>query len=128
MSEPEDRQETNEVGESWQHMVQAVLGVVLLIGTVAIFHYYAPATEPGPQANDLRKEVHQLSQQVAELEKEQAMPALVLARYRNSIGYIYGVFQVGFPNQLPAIRARVSGTGFLVGKGLLATNRHVAEP
>jgi S1-C subfamily serine protease len=56
------------------------------------------------------------------------MPALVLAHYRNSIGYIYGVFQVGFPNQPAAIRARVSGTGFLVGDGLLATNRHVAEP
>jgi S1-C subfamily serine protease len=52
----------------------------------------------------------------------------VLNRYRNSIGYIYGVYQVGFANQPAAIRARVSGTGFLVGDGLLATNRHVAEP
>ncbi len=56
------------------------------------------------------------------------MPALVLSRYRNSIGYIYGVYQVGFPKQPATIRARVSGTGFLVGDGLLATNRHVAEP
>jgi S1-C subfamily serine protease len=56
------------------------------------------------------------------------MPALVLNRYRNSIGYIYGVYQVGFAHQSPTIRARVSGTGFLVGNGLLATNRHVAEP
>ncbi len=56
------------------------------------------------------------------------MPAVVLNRYRNSIGYIYGVYQVGFPNHRPAIRARVSGTGFLVGDGLIATNRHVAEP
>jgi S1-C subfamily serine protease len=52
----------------------------------------------------------------------------VLTRYRNSIGYIYGVYQVGFGNQPSAIRARVSGTGFLVGDGLMATNRHVAEP
>jgi serine protease Do len=52
----------------------------------------------------------------------------VLNRYRDSIGYIYGVYQVGFPNHRPDIRARVSGTGFLVGDGLLATNRHVAEP
>jgi S1-C subfamily serine protease len=65
---------------------------------------------------------------VKQLEKEQATPALVLSRYRNSIGYIYGVYQVGFPNQPSSIRARVSGTGFLVGDGLLATNRHVAEP
>jgi S1-C subfamily serine protease len=56
------------------------------------------------------------------------MPAVVLNRYRNSIGYIYGVYQVGFANQRPVVRARVSGTGFLVGNGLIATNRHVAEP
>jgi serine protease Do len=95
---------------------------------VAMFHYYAPATVLGPQPDDLQKQVHTLTQQVAQLEKEQATPALVLSRYRNSIGYIYGVYQVGFANQPAAIRARVSGTGFLVGDGLLATNRHVAEP
>jgi S1-C subfamily serine protease len=87
-----------------------------------------PVTEQGAQPDELHKQVQQLTQQVAELEKEQAMPALVLNRYRNSIGYIYGVYQVGFANQPAAIRARVSGTGFLVGDGLLATNRHVAEP
>ncbi|MFZ1050581.1 MAG: serine protease [Candidatus Sulfotelmatobacter sp.] len=128
MSEPELPQGSNEVTESWQQTVQAVLGLVLLIGAVAMFHYYAPATAQGPQPDDLQKQVHALTQQVAELEKEQAMPALVLNRYRNSIGYIYGVYQVGFANQPAAIRARVSGTGFLVGDGLLATNRHVAEP
>jgi S1-C subfamily serine protease len=128
MSEPEVPQEPNEVSESWQQTVQAVLGVVLLIGAVAMFHYYAPATAQGLQPDDLQKQVHTLTRQVAQLEKEQAMPALVLNRYRNSIGYIYGIYQVGFANQPPAIRARVSGTGFLVGDGLLATNRHVAEP
>jgi S1-C subfamily serine protease len=35
---------------------------------------------------------------------------------------------VGFPDHRPAIRARVSGTGFVVGNDLIATNRHVAEP
>jgi S1-C subfamily serine protease len=109
-------------------MVQAVLAVALLIGAVAMFHYYAPVTAQGVQPDELQKQVHQLTQQVAELEKEQAMPALVLSRYRNSIGYIYGVYQIGFANQPAAIRARASGTGFLVGDGLLATNRHVAEP
>lgn len=128
MSEPEVPQESNEVTESWQQTVQAVLGVVLLIGAVAMFHYYEPATALGPQPDDLQKQVHALGQQVAQLEKEQAMPALVLNRYRNSIGYIYGVYQVGFANQPAVIRARVSGTGFLVGDGLLATNHHVAEP
>src|SRR5579863_4838603 len=56
------------------------------------------------------------------------MPALVLNCYRSSIGYVYGVYHVGFANQRPEIRARVSGTGFLVGDHLVATNRHIAEP
>ena len=128
MSEPEIPQGSSEVTDSWQQTMQAVLGMVLLIGAVAMFHYYAPANALGPQPDDLQKQVHTLTQQVAQLEKEQATPALVLSRYRNSIGYIYGVYQVGFANQPAAIRARVSGTGFLVGDGLLATNRHVAEP
>jgi len=128
MSKAEIPQESNEVSDSWQQMVQAVLGVVLLAGAVAMFHYYAPVAEQAPQPDELHKQVQQLSQQVAQLEQQQAMPALVLNRYRNSIGYIYGIYQVGFASQPAAIRARVSGTGFLVGDGLLATNRHVAEP
>jgi S1-C subfamily serine protease len=128
MSEPEIPKETCVVSESWQQMVQAALGIVLLIGVAAMFHYYAPDAAQGAPPDDLQNQVHTLTQQVAELQKEQAMPALVLSRYRNSIGYIYGVYQVGFANQPSAIRARVSGTGFLVGDGLLATNRHVAEP
>src|SRR5579863_4179813 len=82
----------------------------------------------GAPPDDLQKQVHELTAQVNQLKQDQAMPATVLNRYRNSIGYIYGVYQVGFPNQRPVVRARVSGTGFLVGKGLIATNRHVAEP
>ena len=128
MSEEESPQGSNEVTESWQQAVQAVLGVVLLAGAAAMFHYYSPVRAQGPQPDDLQRQVHTLTQQVAQLEKEQAMPALVLNRYRNSIGYINGIYQVGFANQPAAIRARVSGTGFLVGDGLLATNRHVAEP
>ena len=128
MSGPELPQEQNEVSESWQQMVQAVLAVALLAGVVAMFHYYAPLTAQGAQPDELHTQLTQLTRQVAQLEKQQAMPALVLNRYRNSIGYIYGIYQVGFPHQSPTIRARVSGTGFLVGDGLLATNRHVAEP
>src|SRR6267143_5383189 len=128
MSEAETPQEPCEVSDSWQQMVQAVLALVLLLGAVAMFHYYAPVTAQSAQPDEMHQQVQQLTQQVAQLEREQAMPALVLNRYRNSIGYIYGVYQVGFANQRPAIRARVSGTGFLVGDGLIATNRHVAEP
>jgi S1-C subfamily serine protease len=128
MSDPEHPQQSNQAGDSWQQMVQALLGAVLVLGAVAMFHYYAPATAQSAQPDKLHMQVQQLTEQVAQLEQQQAMPALVLNRYRNSIGYIHGIYQVGFANQPAAIRARVSGTGFLVGEGLLATNRHVAEP
>jgi S1-C subfamily serine protease len=128
MSEPEACQEPNTVSDSWQQAVQGVLAVVLLLGAVAMFHYYAPGTAQGPMPDELHQQVQRLTQEVAQLQQQQAMPALVLNRYRNSIGYIYGVYQVGYANQPATIRARVSGTGFLVGDGLLATNRHVAEP
>lgn len=129
MSQQQTPLESNEVTESWQQAVQAVLGLVVLAGAVAMFHYYNPAASQATQQPDqLHQQVQQLSEQVAMLEQQQATPALVLTRYRNSIGYIYGIYDVGFANQQAAIRARVSGTGFLVGDGLLATNRHVAEP
>lgn len=118
----------NPVSDCWQQMVQGILGFVLLVGALAMVHYYAPATALEEPPSDLQKQVHDLTAQVEQLKQDQAMPAVVLNRYRNSIGYIYGVYQVGFANQRPMVRARVSGTGFLVGRGLVATNRHVAEP
>jgi S1-C subfamily serine protease len=120
--------ESNPVCDSWQQAIQGVLAVVMFLGAVAMVHYYAPRAAQQAPPDDLQKQVHALTAQVEQLKQEQAMPAVVLNRYRNSIGYIYGVYQVGFPNLHPIVRARVSGTGFLVGDGLLATNRHVAEP
>jgi S1-C subfamily serine protease len=116
------------VCETWQQVIQGVLGIVLLLGALIMVHHYGPSAVQSAPPEDLQKEVHELTAQIEQLKQEQAMPALVLNRYRDSIGYIYGVYQVGFPNHRPDIRARVSGTGFLVGDGLLATNRHVAEP
>ena len=104
MSEPELARESSEVSDTWQQVVQAVLAIVVLSGAVAMFHYYAPVTAQAPHPDELQKQVHQLTQQVAKLEREQAMPAVVLNRYRNSIGYIYGIYQVGFANQPAAIR------------------------
>lgn len=126
--EPDITPESNPVCESWQQLMQGVLACVMLAGALVMFHYYAPRADRGMPANDLQQQVRELNKQIQELKQEQAMPAMVLDRYRNSIGYIYGVYQVGFPNQRPTIRARVSGTGFLAGERLIATNRHVAEP
>ena len=126
--QPSYQQDTNPVCDCWQQMIQGVLGVVMLVGALAMLHYYGPMAAQGAPPDDLQKQVHELTRQVEQLKQDQAMPATVLNNYRSSIGYIYGVYQVGFPNQRPAIRARVSGTGFLVGDHLLATNRHVAEP
>jgi S1-C subfamily serine protease len=120
--------ESNIVCDSWQQMIQGVLGVLMLVGALALVHYYAPLNVQGMPPDDLQKQVHELTAQVEKLNQEHAMPAVVLTKYRNSIGYISGVYQIGFPNHRPEIRARVSGTGFLVGAGLVATNRHVAEP
>jgi len=127
-SSSEAQHESNIVCDSWQQMIQGVLGVLMLAGAIAMVHYYAPIAVQGAPPDDLQKQVHELTAEVELLKQEHSMPAVVLSRYRNSIGFISGIYQVGFPNHRPLIRARVSGTGFLVGDGLVATNRHVGEP
>ncbi len=116
------------VCDSWQEIIQAVLAIVMIIGSLALLHYYHPMAAQAMPPDDLQKQVHELTAQVEQLKQEQGMPAAVLNRYRNSVGYIYGVYQIAFPGERPAVRARVSGTAFIVGNGLLATNRHIAEP
>ncbi len=61
----------------------------MLVGTGVIAHYY-----PAPSSNGLRQQVQQLSRDVQQLQQEQAMPALVLNRYRNSICYIFGMYRL----------------------------------
>jgi S1-C subfamily serine protease len=127
MIEGETQELNTVVYGSRNRVVQFVLGVLILLGAMAMGHN-APMPARGASRNDLQSQVHELTAQIEQLRQEQSMPALVLNRYRNSIGYIYGVYHVGFANQRPEIRARVSGTGFLVGESLVATNRHVAAP
>jgi serine protease Do len=122
-------QQSTAVSDSLSHMMEVALTVLLFLGALAMaHHYYPPVGAQGGLPRDLQKQVHELMAQVQQLKQEQGMPAMVLNRYRNSIGYIYVVYQVGFPNQRPAVRAHISGTGFMVGDGLVATNRHLAEP
>ena len=108
---------------AWQRLVQAVLILFLAITLLVLAHYFLPRN-----SNGVQQQIHSLTEQVEELKQEQAMPSLVLHRYRNSICYIFGIYQVGFPHQPPMQRTRISGSGFLVADGLIATNRHVAEP
>jgi len=104
-----------------------VSGIIVLFGGLVACHS-GPDASQQVSVDDLRAQVRQLANQVELLKKEQTAPAVLLNRYRNSIGYIYGTYHVGFDKQHPQIKTRISGTGFLVGDGLLATNRHVAEP
>jgi serine protease Do len=108
---------------AWQRLVQVALILFLLITALVLAHYLLPQ-----RSGELQQQVRTLTEEVEQLKQEQAMPAVVLNRYRNSICYIFGIYQVGFPHQRPLQRTRISGTGFVVADGLIATNRHVAEP
>jgi len=116
-------QEEGYVAKTWHRVLQASVAASLLLAAAVLAHYYAP-----PSTSELQQQVQDLTSQVQRLQQEQSMPAMVLNKYRNSICYIFGVYQVGFPGRTPEMRARISGTGFVVGDGLVATNRHVAEP
>ncbi len=115
----------SELVETWQRFVQGALGVLVLVGTGVMAHYYAP-----PPTDDLQQRVQQLSRQVAELQKQQKLdsaPAFA-DDARDSVAYVCGIYHVAGTARTESFRARVAGTGFVVAPGLLATNRHVAEP
>jgi S1-C subfamily serine protease len=127
MAESEPQLQEEPVCGAWQRAVQAAVAVFVILTLVLVARYHPVAT---PQHTDahLQEEVNELSREVQQLKQEESMPTLVLNRYRDSICYIFGVYRVGFRGERPALRARISGTGFVVKDGLLATNRHVAEP
>lgn len=108
---------------AWQKLIQAALILFLILTVLVLARCFVP-----PDSGELQDQIRTLSAQVGQLQQEQAMPSEVLNRYRNSICYIFGIYQVGFPHQKTLQRTRISGTGFVVADGLIATNRHVAEP
>jgi S1-C subfamily serine protease len=112
-----------QVVETWQRFVQGLLGVLALVGAGVMAHYYAP-----PETAGLEQQVHQLSQQLDDLKRQDAFSSAAVNDARESVGYIYGIYRVSGDPATPPIHARVSGTGFIVAPGLIATNRHVAEP
>jgi S1-C subfamily serine protease len=106
----------------WPRLVQGLLGVLALAGALMMWHYYAPSA---PTEQGLEEQVRQLSRQVDELQRNQSFSAATVDDARDSVAYIYGIYHVSGKMHF---RARVAGTGFVVAPGLLATNRHVAEP
>jgi Trypsin-like peptidase domain len=99
--------------------------VLLLVAVNAlIFNYYLCYLK----SSGLRNSILGLTQEVARLKEQQEVPSALLDRYRSSICYIVGIYTVGFPNQPPRKRTRISGTGFMVADHLVATNRHIAQP
>jgi S1-C subfamily serine protease len=123
MSTHEIMAEEEPVCGTWQRFVQAMIILFLALTAAVLAHYLLPSN-----SGKLQQQVRQLSEQVDELQQQQAMPSLVLNRYRNSICYIFGIYDISFPHQPAMQRTRISGSGFLVANGLIATNRHVAEP
>jgi hypothetical protein len=115
--------EEEPVCSAWQHLVQAVLISFLALTVLLLARYFLT-----PNTSKLQDQVRSLTAQVEQLKQQEAMPSVVLNRYRNSICYIFGIYDISFPHQQPIQRTRISGTGFVVADGLIATNRHVAEP
>ncbi len=111
----------SELVETWQRFVQGLLGVLALLSAGLMAHYYAP-----PETAGLERQVRQLTSQIADLERQQSFSPAALDNARESVAYVYGIYHVSGHAQ--SFRARVTGTGFVVAPGLLATNRHVAEP
>jgi serine protease Do len=111
------------VVETWQRFVQGLLGVLMLAVALIMVYFYAPAQDP-----ELAQKVHDLSHQVEELERQQSQSVAAVNDARDSVAYIFGIYHVSGRGRGQSFRARVGGTGFVVAPGLLATNRHVAEP
>ena len=114
-----------EVLETWQRFAQGLLGVLALVGAMMMAHYYAPTAAVDA---DLARQVHELSRQVDELQHQQSHAMAAVDAARGSVAYIFGIYHLSSKTRGQSFRARVGGTGFVVGPGLLATNRHVAEP
>lgn len=102
----------------------SVIALALVSGGFVIYRMSA-------RARRTDERISTLSAQVGRLTQEQSMPAVIVARHRASICYIYALYSLNPPpghRILRTLRTRVSGSGFLVAKGLIATNRHVAQP
>lgn len=114
------------VGMARPLLAGVLLLVVALAGAMVL---RIPATTR--HEAEMTEMVTRLSAEVSRLSQEQAMPSVVMARHRESICYIYALYSLAPPHGMRygrPLRTRVSGTGFVVADGMIATNRHVVEP
>jgi serine protease Do len=84
--------------------------------------------DPSGQGGDLTRAVAQVNAELQELRQERLMPALVVSRSSASVCFLYAEYKFEHGGRPKPMVLHVSGTGFVVGDGLIATNRHVAEP
>lgn len=102
----------------------ALAGALLTWAGAAVLHPYRHSVV---SSDPVQRQLQQLTSQVQHLQQEENMPAVILNQSRSSVGYIYGEYS--FSSRGGDTHAtRFSGTGFVVGSGIIATNRHVAEP
>lgn len=109
---------------TWQLCSVALSMISLLLPAIFWLRVHAASQK----SEDFTKEIQTLREEVSSLKSEQTIPSALLDQSGSSICYIVGSYKVGFPHQPPALRTRISGTGFVVASGLIATNRHVAQP
>jgi len=83
--------EEEPVSTAWPRLVQTALVLFLAVTAAIVARYWVT---PNSASGDMQQQISRLSAQVDELQQEQAMPAQVLNRYRNSICYILGIYQV----------------------------------
>src|SRR5438309_1822230 len=108
--------------------MQTMLAFMMLLRTTTMFHYYTPMVALKMPPSDLQQQMHELTTQIDLLKQQQTIPTIILNQYRNSIKYIYKIYQIKFTNQQPTIQTRISNTGFLVNDELITTNRHITKP
>src|SRR5450755_4178758 len=100
--DPKSDKREDELVDTWQKVVQCLFGLLALVGALAMARYYALAQ---PQSHELEQQVHQLSLQVEDLEREQSVSAVAVDNARESVAYIYGIYHVS--GSLHSFRARV---------------------
>ena len=111
----------------WKSLRHPALLAAVLLGTVgaAALRYRAPQ----PAANDqLVKAVARLNAELQQLRQEHQMPAAIVSRSSGSVCYLYAIYTFEHGHGIKTVKVHISGTGFVVGDGWIATNRHVAEP